>query len=134
MKWPEYEGKAKIPEGHYQFRLYKEPELKAFTYTSKDGIEKSGRKVVLYAIGLNETGSFSVIDNIIAWEERYRDLLDALHVEHGKDIDMEGAVFEADIIHEADKKDPTKSWPRIVNIRPCGDVPSAQGIADDIPF
>ncbi len=117
MKWPEFEGREKIPVGHYQFRLNREPELKAFTYKNKDGEEKQGRKVVIYAVGLNDTGSYSVRDNIVAWEERYRDLLEALRVEHGKDIEMEGAVFEADIVYEADQN-----------------VPSSRGIADDIPF
>ena len=40
---------------------------------------------------------------------------------------MQGAMFEADIKFEADRKDPMKSWPRICNIvvkdKDAGDIP-----------
>lgn len=135
MQWPEYEGKVKIPVGHYSFRMNREPDLKSFPYTDKDGNSKSGRKIVVYAIGINKTGEFSVVDAIVAWEERYNDLCKALGVEHGRDIEMEGSRFEADIVHEADKTDPTKSWPRLTNIKPVNDIPPSTGPGDDdIPF
>jgi hypothetical protein len=135
MRWPEYEGKAKIPEGHYQFRLNREPDLKVFKYTDRNGIEKTGHQIIIYATGLNAAGTFTVADRITVWEPRYRDLLDALKVEHGKDIEMVGGVFEADIVHDADKTDPMKSWPRIVNIVVNNDLPPTNdGGGDDIPF
>ena len=129
-QWPEPENK-RIPEGHYEFRLNREPEILNFTYHDKQGNEKQGRKLKLYAIGLSPVGSFRVIDNFLPWEERYADLCKALGVEHGKDIEMQGSVFEADIKHEPDKKDPSKSWPRIVNIVVPEDKPEA---GDDVPF
>lgn len=130
-QWPEPENK-KIPEGHYEFRLNREPEIMKFTYHDKNGNEKESRKLKLYAVGLNSTGSYAIIDNFLPWEERYADLCKALDVEHGKDIQMQGGVFEADIKHEPDKKDPTKSWPRIVNIIVPADEAEKPG--DDIPF
>jgi hypothetical protein len=137
MRFPEYEGKKKIPAGHYQFRLNKEPELIAFPYKdAKTGEEKKGHKIKLYAVGINSAGEFSVIDQIPAWDPRYADLLKALQIEHGRDIQVEGSVFEADIIHEADKTDPTKSYPRIVKIIPTSDIPQGKDVGggDDIPF
>lgn len=131
MIWPKPE-REKIPEGHYQFRLNREPELKAFAYTDKNGVEREGRKVVIFATGLNAGGEYQVADAFLPWEDRYKSLCTALGVEHGKDIAVSGAVFEADIRHEADRRDPTKSWPRIVNIVHKGDVPDQAG--DDIPF
>ena len=134
MRFPEYEGKAKVPVGHYKFRLNKEPELKTFDYTDRNGVGKQGKKIVLFAVGTSPAGDFPVSDAIIAWEPRYADLLAALHVEHGADIDVAGSVFEADIVYELDKKDPTKSYPRIVNIKPNDDIPQGDGLGDDIPF
>ena len=134
MQWPEFEGRVKIPVGHYSFRMNREPELKSFPYM-KDGNAKSGRKIVIYAIGLNEHGEFPVVDAIVAWEERYVDLCQALGVEHGRDLVMAGSRFEADIIHEPDKTDPTKSYPRLTNIIAVADIPPSTGPGDeDIPF
>jgi len=135
MQWPEFEGRVKIPEGHYSFRMNREPELKSFPYKDKDGNAKSGRKIFIYAIGLNEHGEFPIVDAIVAWEERYADLCKALGVEHGRDLVMAGSRFEADIIHETDKTDPTKSYPRLTNITAVADIPSSTGPGDeDIPF
>jgi hypothetical protein len=135
MQWPEFEGRVKIPEGHYSFRMNREPELKSFPYKDKDGNAKSGRKIVIYAIGLNDEGEFPVVDAIVAWEERYADLCKALGVEHGRDLVMAGSRFEADIIHEPDKTDPTKSYPRLTNIIAVADIPPSTGPGDeDIPF
>jgi len=134
--WPEYEGKKKIPEGHYQFRINKEPELQAFDYKDpQTGEPKKGRRIRLYAIGINSEGEFPMSDQITVWDERYEDLKNALGVEHGQEIRVTGSYFEADIVHEMDKKDPTKSWPRLTNIRPNGDIPEARKPSgDDIPF
>ena len=125
--FPEPEGFQLIPEGHYEFRLNKEPELKKFTYT-KNGEEKEGRRIVIYAIGLNDEGEFSIRDAIATFEPRYRDLCEALKVEHGKDISVTGSVFLADVKHESPKNDPTKTYPRLTNIT------AKDGNGDDIPF
>ena len=123
--FPEPEGFKLIPEGHYQFRLNKEPELQKFTYTDKDGNQKEGRRLKVYAVGLNSDGEYLMTDTIAVFEQRYAEFCAALGVEHGKDIDVKGAVFEADVKHEPSKKDPTKAFPRLVNIT---------GKGDDIPF
>lgn len=123
--FPEPEGFKLIPEGHYSFRINKAPVLKGFTYKDKEGTEKEGRKLILYAIGLNSDGEYQVSDGIVVWEPRYRELCEALGVEHGKDINVVGAVFEADVKHEPDKKDPMKAYPRLYNFT---------GKSDDIPF
>jgi hypothetical protein len=125
MKWPEPEGRKTIPEGHYSFRINREPDLKSFSYTDKNGTERDGRKLVIYAVGINSDGEFPVADAFLPWEPRYTELCEALGIEHSKDIEVTGIIFEADIKHQPDKKDPTKSYPRIVNIT---------AKTDDIPF
>jgi hypothetical protein len=137
MIWPEFEGKKKIPVGHYTFRFNREPELLAFPYTDKDGVSKSGRKIKVFAITFDAATNeeYRVIDAIVAWEDRYSDLCAALRVEHGRDLQMEGAVFDADIAYEPDKKDPTKSYPRLINIKPHDDIPQGKDVGgEDIPF
>ena len=128
MRWPDSEGE-RIPEGHYSFKLTKDADLRSFT--KSDGTE--GRKIVIYAIGLNDKGQFRVVDSFVPWDQRYGDLKNALGVESGKDMDVNGAIFEADIIYQPDKNDPTKSYPRIVNIKTHDDVPPIND-GDDIPF
>jgi hypothetical protein len=128
MKWPEPENK-RIPEGHYQFRLNREPELIPITITDKDGNKRESRRLKLYVRGIGPQGEFGAIDSFVPWEERYTDLCKALHVDHGRDIQMEGAVFEADIEYQIDGRDPTKSYSRIVRI-----VVPAEGEGDDVPF
>ena len=125
--WPKPEGFELIPEGHYEFRISKEPELKAFTYT-KDGVEKEGRRMIVYAIGLNDQGEFGIRDAIATFDPRYRELCDALKVEHGRDIQVSGSTFLADVKHEADKSNPNKVYPRLANIT------AKNGGDDDIPF
>jgi len=128
MKWPEPENQ-KIPEGHYQFRLNREPELIPIKITDKDGNKRDSRRLKIYARGIGDEGEFGVVDSFVPWEERYADLCKALKVDHGRDIVMEGAVFEADIVHEADPNNPLKSYARITKI-----VVPAEGEGDDVPF
>ena len=128
MRWPEPENK-RIPEGHYQFRLNREPELVPITITDKDGNKRESRRLKLYYRGVGPQGEFGGVDSFVPWEERYSDLCKALGVDHGRDIQMEGAVFEADIVHEMDKDDPTKEYARIRNI-----IVPAEGEGVDIPF
>ena len=134
MRWPAPENQ-KPPEGHYQFRLNREPELKQIKGTKLDGTPYESRKVVIYARALGEHGEFSVVDSFVPWDDRYAALLSALGVEHSKDIEVSGSIFEGDIVHEADKKDPTKSWARIANIKIREDVLAGPDPEDDdIPF
>jgi hypothetical protein len=123
----------KPPEGHYQFRLNREPELKKFNYTDKNGASKEGVKVLIYATALGSNGQYSMVDGFLPWEPRYPELLATLGVKHSEEVELAGAVFEADIKYQADKKDPLKSYPRIVNITKQGDMPPDEG-GDDIPF
>ncbi len=124
--FPEPEGFKLIPEGHYEFRINREPVLEKYHYTDKDGADKEGRRMVVFAVGLNDQGEFMIRDVMAVFEPRYRELCEALKVEHGRDIAITGAVFEADVKHEPSKKDPTKIFPRLVNIT------GKDG--DDIPF
>jgi len=133
MRWPEPENK-KIPEGHYQFRLNREPELVPITITDKDGNKRESRRLKIYARGIGTEGEFGVVDSFVPWEDRYGDLCAALGVDHGRDIQMEGAIFEADIKYQTAGNDPTKSYPRIVNIVVANDPTPASGDGDDIPF
>jgi hypothetical protein len=125
MKWPKPGG---IPEGHYCFTLDKEPELRKIK--TKNG---ESRAIDIHAV--SDPGEFTIKDSFVPWDIRYKDLCDALHVEHGADIRVEGASFEADVVYEPDRDDPSKSWPRLKNIRPAGEFAPKTGDEDgDIPF
>jgi len=121
--WPE--PKKGIPEGHYIFTLNEEPKLEA--------IKGGNRRLVLYVIG--SPGEHKHMESFVPWDPRYEDLCAALNVEHGRDISMEGASFEADILYEPAKDDPTKSYPRLKNIQPTGEFAPKTGEDEgDIPF
>ena len=120
---------TKIPEGHYQFRLNKEPIL-------DEKIGKGGKKfstVTIYAIGLNDDGEFYIIDNFLPWEDRYVDLLAALGVDHSAEVEVVGSVFEADVVHVPDQRDSTKTWPKLKNITSSGREPGDDIGEDDLP-
>ena len=123
MKWPE--PKKGTPEGHYTFTLNPEPEL-----------FKSERGSLRIAFSFTAMpGNISHKESFFPWEDRYEDLCKVLSVEHGKDIRMDGASFDGDIIYEPSKQDPTKSYARIKNIRPAGEFCPKTGDGDgDIPF
>lgn len=135
--WPKPE-KTLAPEGPYEFRLNKEPELKKFT----DRNGKESRRLIVYAIALGESGEYSIIDSFVPWEQRYTDLCAALGVEHGRDITMAGSIFKADIKHEEKKDKPGEFWARIANVvvpedpRQGSLIPESaqEGEGDDIPF
>jgi len=120
---------TKIPEGHYQFRLNKEPIL-------DEKIGKGGKKfstVTIYAIGLSEEGEFYIIDNFLPWEDRYADLLAALGVDHSAEVEVVGSVFEADVVHVPDQRDSTKTWPKLKNITSSDREPGDDIGEDDLP-
>jgi hypothetical protein len=126
MKWPE--PKKGIPEGHYTFTLNQEPDLQVVK-----GNKGEFRRLVLYVTSM--PGEHKHKESFVPWDPRYDDLCKALAVEHGKDIQMEGASFQADIEYEADKADPEKSWPRLKNIIRAGEFCPKEGDGDgDIPF
>jgi hypothetical protein len=139
MEWPKPENNT-IPEGHYVFRLREDPEFETWTFTDKkSGKEKIGTKITFFAIGVNADGDeYEVRESMPVWDKRYADLCAALFVDHGKDIKMAGAHFEGDVIHEPDKKDIMKSWPRITKIvAHVGemDFPAGEDVKeDDTPF
>jgi hypothetical protein len=119
---PRFESN-KAPEGHYQFRITK-LEVRPFTYQTKSG-KRTSKKIYLECQALGESGEHQVIDSMLPWEDRYGEFLKALHVEHSADIELNGSIFEGDIKHEIDRKNPSKSYARIVNITAHD---------DDIPF
>jgi hypothetical protein len=136
-RWPEPTN-VLIPEGHYTFRLSEEPELEEFPYTVKrTGEERTGTKIKIFVIGTNESGEeFNAQESLFAWDPRYTNLCAALNVDHGRDIRSKGSTFEADVKYEPDRKNPTKSWPRIINIAAVLDFPADKqaNADDDVPF
>lgn len=122
MQLPKFES-SKAPEGHYQFRITK-AELRSLTFQTKNG-EKTSKKLYLECEAVGDEGEHRVIDSMLPWEDRYGQLLVALAIDHSKDIELSGSIFEGDVKHEMDKKDPLKSYARIVNITAHN---------DDLPF
>jgi len=120
------------PEGHYQFQINKEPEQR------KHQGEKGEFKSITFFFKLedNKGNLYTLRDSMVPWEPRYTDLARALGapIEDGRprmskiaDADFVGKTFEADVVYEADKKDPNKSWPRVANIV----IP--ESINDEVP-
>jgi len=128
MRWPE--PKKGIPEGHYTFTLNKEPKLEVVNTKSGES-----RRLVLYVIG--SPGEHQHMESFVPWDPRYDDLCLALNVEHGRDIQMEGASFDADIVYEPAKDDPSKTYARLKNIVKSGEFLGGEepkGDDGDIPF
>jgi hypothetical protein len=122
-RWPE--PKKGIPEGHYTFTLVEEPEL-----------HKNERGSLRLAFVFTAMpGNIQHKESFFPWEDRYEDLCKVLGVEHGKDIRMEGASFDGDVVYEPAQNDPKKVYARIRNIRPAGEFVPKTGTEDgDIPF
>jgi hypothetical protein len=117
-----------MPEGHYTFTLNQEPDLEKVT--TKAG---ESRRLILYVT--SSPGEYKHKESFVPWDPRYEDLCKALGVEHGRDIRMEGASFQADVIYEPSKADPDKSYARLKNIVPADEFVPAEGDKDgDIPF
>lgn len=133
MGLPPYEPQQ-VPEGHYKFQVIIEPEKRK--KTSKDGKEFMS---ILFSFKLtDESGDIRYHkESLVPWSESYGNLLLAFgakpdkkgKVHLGDEITVLGKTFEADIIHEPDKDDSTKSWSRIanINIEDQDDVPPPEG-------
>ena len=132
MKLPAFEPQL-LPEGHYKFRVSEEPEVRK---------NENGKIFVVFKfIASDGILTRKYRDVFAPWEERYRNLLLALGGKKDPDGrvhlegDFIGKMFEADIIHVVDPKDPTKTRDKIANIMIFDDVPVSEKIDDDdIPF
>lgn len=142
MHLPPHEPQQ-APEGHYLFKVMEEPELRKKTSPS------TGNEFV--TVGFNfkltdENGNSRYHrESFVPWDKRYRDLLIAFGAQEDKQGKVHlseqatviGRTFEADIIHEEDKDDPTKTWSRIARIKTNDDVPppdEPNESEDEIPF
>jgi len=117
---------TRIPEGHYSFQIKTDSEKRK--HPGKNNKDFVSIKFFLRAT--NDSGqSFDHQESLLSFEDRYHDLLVALGAEEkdgrlsGSTIDPSGMIFQADIVYEADKTDPTKSWARLVNIKTADDIP-----------
>ena len=120
MIWPK--PNKGIPEDTYVFTIIQEPELHVIG-------TKGSRSLEIVAKGKNTKGEeYQHKERLVPWSKEYAALCEVMGVEHGRDIQVTGETFSAEIIYEADRTDPEKSWPRMKNIRGAAD---ADG---DIPF
>ncbi len=119
--------RTRIPVGSYQFQVMKEPDARHVP-----GQDKKGYTRILFILkATNEAGEiFDHVESILAFEERYDDLLIALGAKEvkgrlsGKTIEPIGMMFKAEIAYEPDKNDSSKTWARMVNIRGLEDEQS----------
>jgi len=139
---PDYE-KTRIPEGHYKFQIVAEPEKR-----KKTG--QSGKEFTTILFRLRATDedgqTFDTSESFLGFEDKYADLLIALGAKEikgnlsGKTIEPVGMMFQGEIVHEKDKNDSSKTYPKIVNIQTIDDlkdddIPVASPADDDsIPF
>jgi len=126
-----------LPEGNYHFIISGEPQV--------DRKRRDDGKVtttIKFSFRVEVRNGFRQHrESIGAWEDRYRDLLFAIGAtkdENGdphlsKTADVTGKSFNADIIHEADKQDPNKSWARIANIEIPLSETGEDNFNEDVP-
>ena len=125
----------KLPEGKYTFKVSKEYEKRKHTNAQGDPFVS-----VTFFFKVDD-GSGMPRDHresLLPWEERYGDLLLALggtkddkgQVHLSETGDIVGKKFRAEIKHEPDRDDSTKTWARIVNI----EVPEEVEDEDGVPF
>ena len=137
----------KIPEGAYTFIVSEAPTKRKHN----SGTDKEFVAVAFFFRVEDGSGNaYKHRESLVPWNPVYQDLLIALGGElddkgnaHLGDMeeDLVGRSFGAEIIHEPDKEDRTKSWARIANIEPPEgreeeDVPMPNGKTDEdeLPF
>ena len=130
----------KIPEGKYQFVVIKEPELR------KKESASTGKEFVAVTFVFKLTDNMGNVrqhkESLLPWDYRYTDLLLAFGAKRGKDgkvhlgeqESLVGMTFDAEIIHEPDRNDSSKTWARIAGIKVEGDKVEAEEEDQDIPF
>ena len=145
MGLPPYEPQQ-VPEGHYKFKVMAEPDL-----IKRGGA--SGKEFITVGLYFKITDEYGNSryhkESFVPWDKRYHDLLIAFGAKEDKKgevhLSEQGSVvgkeFEANIIHEPDKDDTTRTWSRITNIKleDQGDVPPPEKIKepeedDEVPF
>ena len=142
MGLPPYEPQQ-VPEGHYRFKVVAEPERR------KKVSPATGNEFITILFSFKVTDELGNTRNhkesFVPWDDRYRDLLLAFGAKPDKkgnvhlgdednEIPVVGKEFEANIIHEQDKDDSTKTWSRIAHIKTNDDVPPPEKIDDEVPF
>jgi hypothetical protein len=124
---PDYEPQM-LPEGHYDFEVTEEPEVKK---------TQNGKTYIKFKFKATDPAGHSRRYSDSFWpnEERYQDLLLALggtkdpsgRVHLSDTVILPGQVVEAEILHIPDYNDKTKVRDKIANVV----VPIDGG---DIPF
>ena len=124
----------KLPEGEYIFTISKEPEKRKHQGAQGDFVSVTFFFKVDDGSGVPREHK----ESLLPWEERYGTLLLALGGErdekgqvHLSDMmDIIGKKFKAEIKHEPDRDDPSKTWARISSIETPEGIPEE----DDVPF
>lgn len=139
---PDHEPQ-RIAEGYYQFQVVEEPELRK-KESAATGKEFVSIKFSFKLIDRDDNISYHK-ESFIPWDTRYGELLLALGAKKDKSGKVHlseqgsivGKIFEAEIKHEPDKNDSSKTWARIANISVEGKKPEkieAEEEDQDIPF
>lgn len=141
----------KIPEGAYVFTVSEAPTKKKHN----SGMENEFVTIAfLFRVEDSSGNTYKHRESLIPWIPVYQDILIALGGElddkgnaHLGDSEeaLVGRSFGAEIIHEPDRDDSTKTWARIANVEPPEpkedeDVPMPNGNngetngQDEVPF
>ena len=149
MSLPSYQPQ-RLAEGQYTFTISSEPEQRKHTGANNDFVSVK----FFFRVEDSKGNVKSHVESLLPWEPKYRDILLAIggtedergevHLHETENI--VGKSFTAEIIHEEDKKDSSKTWARIANIEPPEgreeeDVPMPTGNngepgepEDEVPF
>jgi hypothetical protein len=125
------------PEGKYSFKVVS-AELKKKTV--ERGAKTYDVNFVAFRFqALGSNGNYTVFDNMFSHEDRYKDILLVAGMDPenpGDTQELIGVTFGAFLSHEADKKDPSKTWSRVGSIE-TPEKPLESGPRDpedEIPF
>ena len=143
---PDYEQRL-IPEGTYAFNISTEPEVRRSRTTDDRGKSRETLNVkVKLLVDLGNGRQTTHTEVFFVHEPRYRDFLLAIgckrsddgHIHTPESFDVIGRSFVADLIHEPNKKDPSRVWARVTNFKlgnEDDDIPAPNSATDDdIPF
>lgn len=119
---------SKIPEGRYKFIVAESPVKRR--QESRSG-EDFIKVIFVFKVEMPDGRFRKHTEHIVPWDMKYGDLLLALggirdesneiHLGDVDEDDLVGKEFWAEIAHEPDRKDPTKTYAKIASIEVPGE-------------
>jgi hypothetical protein len=135
MSLPKFTS-AKIPEGRYRFIVAESPiQRRQPSSSGRDFI----KVIFIFRVEMPDGRFRKHTEHIVPWDMKYGDLLMALggvrdpngdaHMGDVDEDDLVGKDFYAEIVHQPDRNDPTKTYAKLANI----EIPG-EGETEELPI